>query len=319
MSETERLEWIKRVERHTVVFHAEERPIIHPLEIEAYLFIKRKSKYKDFTTKMWQKFCDYAEKKILNEKDDFLDDDLLRYAFFLTAGGWWQENQIPYLESKWGKQKLKYLLKEDHFLRPCISSSQYHSSETMINHLTHLTLFQEKMNVSIDKFKVIIEFGGGYGGMSRLLKRIKVDNTIIIIDLPVFLIIQNYYLSNIFGKSKINLVVNNTDDIVEGKINLIDIGNDKKINLINKLTPDLFIATWSLSEANKYTQNYIFGKEYFNSKYILIGYRHYEIPNPKQPCSDSVRIPAHYSIIREQAFYAFANEQYYLFAQKLNK
>jgi hypothetical protein len=45
--------------------------------------------------------------------------------------------------------------------------------------------------------------------------------------------------------------------------------------------------------------------------------RHVETLNPCQPCSDSIRSPANYHIVYEgNAFFALAQEQYYLFDSK---
>ncbi len=318
MSETEKAEWIETVEKLTSAFHEKEIPIKCPMEIKKYQIMKKKSNYKKFITEMWQGHYDHAEKMCLENRNDFLKDDLLRYAFFLSAGGLWQKIQLPYLESKWDTQKLECLLKEDHFFHPYITDAKYFSSETMINHLTHLTLFQDKLKVDINKFKTIIEFGGGYGGMARLFRRICGNFcTHIIIDLPIFIIIQAYYLKNIFGDDQINLIINGSDNIKTGKINLIEISKYDKLRIVSNWMPDLFVATWSLSEANNYTQEYISSMGYFDSKYILNGYRHYEEQNIRIPCSDSMKIPSKYKIVHQgSAFYAFAQEQYYLFACK---
>lgn len=317
MTEAEKKEWINNVKSLTASFHNKKVPVNYALDIDAYMRMRQKSNYKRFITEMWQENYDWAEKLCLECNPDFLQDDLLRYAFFLTAGGKWQKIQLPYLESKWDREKLKTLLREDHMLQPDITSAEYQTSETMINHLTHLTVFQEKMGVKIDSLKTIVEFGGGYGGMCRLFRRISGSNTHIIIDLPIFIIIQAYYLKNIFGNTQVNLIVNEDNDIEPGKINLVEISGEKHLDAISTLAPDLFLATWSLSEANEYTQKKIYGRKYFDAKHILAGYRHYESPNPRQPCSDSIKLTPDYEIVYEgNTFFALAHEQNYLFARK---
>ncbi|MFC1767471.1 putative sugar O-methyltransferase [Candidatus Margulisiibacteriota bacterium] len=317
MTDQEKNDWIMNVNKMTEEFNKNELPVKYPIDIKSYSVLKKKTKYKEFITEMWQEHYDKAEKLCMQGKKDLLRDNLLMYAFNLFAGGLWQKSQIPYLESRWDEERLKQYLLEDAFMGPFITSDKYHSSEQKINHLTHLTLFEEKTKADIDKMNMIVELGGGYGGMCRLLRKFNDKATHIIIDLPIFLIIHQYYLNNIVGKENVNLITDSSQGIKEGKVNLIDVSDDESIRLILESTPDLFIAAWSLSEANKHTQDYIYSKEYFNAKHLLIGYRHYEEINKRQPCSDSIRLTKQYkSIFNGSAFYALAKEQWYNFAKK---
>ena len=318
MTEDEKREWLLRVEELTVHFNSNPSPITYPFEIGGYFRMKEESNYPKFITEMWQENYDRIEKLFLENCENLLEDDLIRFAFFLSAGGIWQKIQLPYLESRWEDKTLRSLLIEDTVLNPTITSSEYQSSETLINHLTHLTEFEEKAKVELSSFERIVEFGGGYGSMCRLFKRICRNISYVIIDLPALLYIQAYYLMNLFGDQQVNIVYG-SDHAQEGKINLIDISNVSALESLLKWDVDLFVATWSLSEANEYTQQYIYDKRYFNSKYMLLGYRHYEIPNPRQPCSDSIQLTPNYEILYQgSTFFALEEEQYYIFARKLH-
>jgi len=320
MTDLEKDQWIQKVNILTESFHKNEIPCRYPLDMDKYLILKVKSKYKRFITDMWQKHYDRAEKLCFENNKELLSDDMMRYAYFLTGGGIWQKLQIPYLESKWDEKQLKHYLLEDAFMCPDITSEKYLSSETMINHLTHLTVFKEKTGADVFKFNTIVEFGGGYGGMCRLLRRFNNKSTYIIIDLPIFLIIQKFYLSNILGEENVNLFISDSQDIQKGKINLVDIGDEATIKLISQYKPDIFIAAWSLSESNKMTQDYIYEHNYFNANYILIGYRHYDKINPDQPCSNAIKLTNDFiNIYENSAFYAIEKEQWYCFGKKENK
>ena len=77
------------------------------------------------------------------------------------------------------------------------------------------------------------------------------------------------------------------------------------INLVEYLNipnGNLFIATWSLSEANKFTQYFILKEmKLFNSSNIIYGYRKYETVNPRQPCSQALDIFDKYSILEDKS------------------
>jgi len=64
--------------------------------------------------------------------------------------------------------------------------------------------------------KYIIEIGGGYGGLSRIIKSLFPEITIILVDLPESNVISSFYLSQVFPKAHIefgtsNLVVGGAD------------------------------------------------------------------------------------------------------------
>jgi hypothetical protein len=278
--------------------------------------MKRRSRYREFVTPMWQEHYERAEELFLQKSDGFLRDDLLRYAFFLSCGGAWQRVQLPYLESRWEEGELRRLLLEDPVFDPDITSEEYESSESLINHLTHVTEFQKRTGVDVARMGCIVEFGGGYGGTCRLFRRLCGGATHVVVDLPVFLHIQACYLKTLFGDAAVT-IVGEGGRIEEGKINLVDVSDTEALGTVKDLDVDLFVGTWSLSEANERTQQMILGKRYFDARYVLIGYRHYVEPNPRQPCSDSITLPADYQVVyRGAAFFALAQEQHYLFARR---
>ena len=122
-------------------------------------------------------------------------------------------------------------------------------------------------------------------------------------------------------KENINIMDNNNNNIIEGKINLCPINIVKDINF-NPF--DLFIATWSLSESNKKTNDIILNElNLFDSKNILYGYRDYgnEKPNPRQMCSKKLPLNKNkneYDILfDDKCFFALANEHSYLIAKRI--
>jgi len=318
MTEEDEAAWVRQVGRLTDGFREKYpgRSREGRYEIDSYVAMKRRSRYRKFVTPMWQEHYERAEELFLGKSNGFLRDDLLRYAFFLSCGGVWQQIQVPYLESRWEKSKLRRLLLEDPVFDPDITSEEYESSESLINHLTHVTEFQARMGVDVARLGCIVEFGGGYGGTCRLFRRLCGGATHIVVDLPVFLHIQSCYLKTLFGEAGVT-IVGEGGVIEEGKINLVDVSDAEALETVGDFDVDLFVGTWSLSEANQRTQEMILRRSYFDARYLLIGYRHYVEPNPRQPCSDSIRLPSDYEIrYRGPTFFALAQEQYYLFAHR---
>lgn len=127
------------------------------------------------------------------------------------------------------------------------------SSGNTIHHTYHLARFQNDTGVDYKKLKVIFEFGGGYGNMCRIFKKLGFKGTYIIYDLPIFSALQSFYLK-----------VNNIP-AVYNKINyaskVMCISDYTKLTkLLKKYTrgkDKLFLATWSLSESPLVTRRLI--------------------------------------------------------------
>ena len=108
------------------------------------------------------------------------------------------------------------------------------SSGNLVHHAYHLQQILGNYVDAITDFDMIIEFGGGYGSMCRLISNLGFTGEYIIFDLPEFSILQESYLSSIRNKPSNLSLVTKLDDLISfGK-------SCKKI---------LLIATWSLSEA----------------------------------------------------------------------
>lgn len=158
---------------------------------------------------------------------------------------------------------------------------------------------------------------GGYGSMCRLIKRLNFNSTYIIIDLPVFSFIQLYYLKSIYGEDEVNIILSDKDEIMVNKINLIPI-DEVLLEKIKVVEPDLFIATWSLSEANEHTQQLIYNANFFNSKYILTAYQK---KSATFKLAESIKFPQNYKVVYNTKIEYLPDRyhgDYYLFGRKIN-
>lgn len=118
-------------------------------------------------------------------------------------------------------------------------------------HILILTfLFSKNIN-----FKNIVEIGGGFGNMIRLINNIFEYDTWDIIDLPHIIELQKFYLTNeINDISKINFI-----NCIAGEYNI-----NKNI--------DIVIGIHSLSELSYQDFINYFEKVIKNSKYLYLGY-----------------------------------------------
>jgi glycosyltransferase involved in cell wall biosynthesis len=199
---------------------------------------------------------------------NFLSSPVIRNTMFVDARGKWMQIQLDFLK-EWYKNSLNKYLKEDAIGKPFIANLPLWTSHNSIHHLYHLAFFEKVTSAKIDSLRSIIEWGGGYGNLAKIVKRINPSITYTIIDLPIFCSLQYSYLASIFGEDCINLIGKDETSIVQGKFNIIP------LHLLSKSLPkpDLFIATWSLSESTKETQEIVYKSKFFNSKHLLIAYQ----------------------------------------------
>lgn len=224
-----------------------------------------------FTTPLWKKFNGKVEKALLPIPSfDFLNDPTIMVSMFATAGGKWMNKELKFLESKINKKKLKEILREDSVGDPLILNSNYLTSHTLVHHLHHLVRFMDVTGVKTEDLDTIVEWGGGYGSLIRILKKFNSKkSTYVIIDTSLFSCLQWLYLSSIFGEKQINLILNPDGKIIKNKINILPVQFIDKV----KFKADLFISTWALSESSKYSQDLVVKHKWFGAKHLLLAYQ----------------------------------------------
>lgn len=226
---------------------------------------------KKFTTPLWKKYNSRLEKAILPYPPfSFLQDPTIMITMFATSGGKWLSDELSYLEKNLSKKRLRYLLEEEYVGDPLLLSSNYLTSHTSVHHLYHFVKYLKFSKINFDKIDTVVEWGGGYGNLIRILKKIEEKkHTYIMIDTPLFCTLQWLYLSSIFGKDDVNLILSPKDKIKEKKINIVSIAflDDLKIKA------DLFVSTWALSESSEYSQNFVLKSNWFGAKHMLLAYQ----------------------------------------------
>lgn len=200
----------------------------------------------------------------------FLNNPLIKLVMFVSRGGGRMTKQLDYLERSYSKKELKKLLVEDCIGEPLLLNSEYLTSHNTIHHLYHLTYYFKNTGSDINKINTIIEWGGGYGNLAKLYKRLSNKKiTYIMFDAPLFACVQWLYLATIFGQEAINLIRSERDVIIKGKINIIPINFREKFA---NLKTDLFISTWALSESGKDAQDFVSKNNWFSTKYLLLAF-----------------------------------------------
>lgn len=186
------------------------------------------------------------------------------------------------------------------------ASIDYNDGRVLSTNLIHQAYSLSQLDLDISKLDTILEFGGGYGAMCLLCRRLGFKGHYIICDLPEFSLLQQYYLScyNIEAKcwsysvEQLEYAIKNVE---------LPIPLARSINLSTR-SIDLLIGLWSLSEVDNLSfrdhflnwypaKNYLFayGRTWHginNSEWFdLIQHRHKRIEWSSKKID---HLPAHY-------------------------
>jgi putative sugar O-methyltransferase len=216
----------------------------------------------------WEEWAD----KIKMDFEQGLPLDFLRHnglrALMVFSDRKIANYQLNDLRKIFSQTFLIEILLEDYIGKPQIINEKYKTSANRIHHLFHLGNYSRITHREIWSNKIILEWGGGYGNMARLIKKMNPNITYLIFDLPQIVPIQYIYLATLFGENNVNLI-NDYTQIVSNKFNLVAVNyadNFKKLKI------DGFISTWALTESSKIYQTFCYENNFFNAKSILLAY-----------------------------------------------
>lgn len=201
--------------------------------------------YQDATSS-WLKNMSELKYHILNDDvRQFLSWEVIKYTMYL-GGTEYILNEYRALNKSSYRDQLKYVLKENKMGNPDRFYFLRKSSGNLIHHAYHTLVYYQNTQEKIQDKDFVLEFGGGYGSMSRLFHQMGFKGKYIIFDLPIFSALQRYYLSSLNLKI---LNVENFSSATEGILCISSLDELMKIIKNANASNSLFLATWSLSES----------------------------------------------------------------------
>jgi hypothetical protein len=169
-----------------------------------------------------------------------------------------------------GKETTVNLIREDYIGLPTISNAGYMTLANRCHHANHLAHYTRECKRNFWDCNSIVEWGGGYGNMARIIRKMNPSITYVIIDLPELLALQYVYLSSIEGEDNVYVLQpGEAMQIIPGKINLMT--SQTAAHLKIGLNCDGFISTWAITESPKDAQEYVMEKKFFGAKNLLLG------------------------------------------------
>ena len=196
----------------------------------------------------WRRYIKRLRGLILNDDPrEFLRWHVVSGTMFVKHAAYISP-ELKYLKSRpdW-KSRWHKIIKETHTGHPVPYWRHPQSSGNLIHHAYHLAKFEEVTGSIPGSTDFILEFGGGYGSMCRVLHNAGFQGKYVIFDLPEFSALQRFYLKSI------GLRLHSANSYKTAKNGVICISDTRQLESIiadSAPTDDpMFIATWSISES----------------------------------------------------------------------
>jgi hypothetical protein len=163
------------------------------------------------------------------------------------------------------------LVREDYVGLPTITTARYLTSANRSHHASHLAYYAQMRGKRFWECESVVEWGGGYGNMARLIRRMNPAVTYVIVDLPALLALQQVYLSSVEGEDAVHVVSpEGRVDIEPGKINLV--AWDAVMLSRTLLACESFLSTWALTESPRACQLYVRDTGFFGARRVLLAW-----------------------------------------------
>ncbi len=249
-----------------------------------------------------------------NKLENFLRENFIQKMFFVH-NRLFILSELKALKQNKNWKFYKYLIKEDSIGNPIRYFLYSQSSGNRINHVYHLSVLKDELQINLEGIRNIFEFGAGYGCMARIFSKISKNINYLCFDTYLVNLLQFYYLKH----NNLNVGFNRTKNkfLLESDIKKIDFFCKKNQNY-------LFVANWSLSETPiKFRKK--FNKILINSRYILICFQeNFEnIDNLKYFNNLKSKLSKKYKIkILKNKYYSgniFFKQNHYFFLAKRKK
>ena len=114
------------------------------------------------------------------------------------------------------------------------------SSSNLIHHAYHLSRLEAQTGRPIERSELVVEIGGGFGGMCRLVHALGFRGRYVIFDLPSFSALQRFYLEGV-GVPVVEAAGSDAGAVCVSSLAQLD-------EALGAGSGGALIATWSLSE-----------------------------------------------------------------------
>lgn len=220
-------------------------------------------------TAQWGSYLGRCEEELLPHPPfNFLRLPVIAETMFVDNREDWLDREIEYLEQVLRPAELTRVLHEDSVGAPRVAAPRYRTSHNSVHHLFHLLRYSEAKAVDLASCRSVVEWGGGYGNLAKLYRRlVGTDHSYVIVDVPIFSVLQFVYLTSV--GIDVRLVTPAAKEIDPGVVNLVPLTLLSAVDI----EADLFISTWGLSESSAEAQHEVTSRGWFGASRRLIAFQ----------------------------------------------
>ncbi len=145
----------------------------------------------------WQQNQLELRKRILKTTDmkAFPHWSVIQATMYVGDAQYIHNVELPYIASSFPNGPLLKALSVDMDIISEPAWIAWENDTAISTNLIHQAYSLSQLSLDISKLDTILEFGGGYGAMCLLCRRLGFKGRYIIYDLPEFSLLQRYYLS----------------------------------------------------------------------------------------------------------------------------
>lgn len=159
---------------------------------------------------IWSGYLHSFRKHVENDDiKEFLRWPTIRAVMFVGNVEWVHDEVDALMGGPLTWPRWRHAIREDSFGTPARLPWMLETSGNMIHQAYHLFQWEQTTGKTVDGLNRIVEFGGGYGAMARIIRRLGFKGEYIIYDLPELAALQSYYLSNVGVPSTIHVTNGN--------------------------------------------------------------------------------------------------------------
>ncbi|CAN5653922.1 hypothetical protein BH23GEM9_BH23GEM9_22790 [soil metagenome] len=202
---------------------------------------------------------------------NFLDQPVLRHTMVYQRRRGIQATRarLAIVQSIFSEAEARLLLREDYLGLPTITSVHHLTSANRSHHAAHLAAYTRTKGKRLWDSDSILEWGGGYGNMARIIRRLNPGVTYTIVDLPELLALQYVYLSSLEGDGAVRIIGTEDNPVIEPRrINLLT--PEVALRGAAAMRSDVFLSTWALTESPVAYQRRVIELDFFNASAILM-------------------------------------------------
>ncbi len=222
-------------------------------------------------TELWRD----VEQELADAVRSGLPWDLFRkpllQATMLSRGWRRQAAELRLVRTAYPADRLHALLQEDPAGCPTPAVLARWTSPTAIHHLAHLTRFRKATGADPFSLGYVVEWGGGYGQLARMLRRGGTEPpTHVIVDMPAVAAMQWTWLATVVGAEAVHVPGPGAEPRA-GRINLM---TPSAYARAGARAPGALISTWGLSEAPASVQDLAAGSLRDATHLLVAAQRH---------------------------------------------